>query len=302
MNKLTTSIIALGALGLATAGVQAGHHEAGEKPANEPLVIGAEDGGTSGLSLDDVLTGAHRSDKNKARDAFRNPAETLAFFGLEPDMTVVEIWPGGGWYMEVIAPYVAADGAYIAAGFDRSAESDYVKRATQAMIDKVEANPELYGQVTVTELSREKFDIAPPESADMILTFRNVHNWMDGSENVHRTFAALYKALKPGGILGVVEHRASDAEEQDPKAASGYVREDYVIMVAEAAGFELVDRSDLNANPKDTRDHPKGVWTLPPSFRLGDEDREKYQAIGESDRMTLKFRKPATGGMAAVSE
>ena len=295
MNILTALLVS----GMAVTSVgMAAHHEEGE--ASAPLVIGEVATGPA-PTLEAVLAGDHRPDKNKARDVYRHPLETLNFLGLQADMTVVEIWPGGGWYMDVVAPVVAVDGAYIAAGFDRSSDSPYVKRATQGMIDKVEANKAVFGKVTITELAAGKTDIAPEGSADMVLTFRNVHNWM-ASDFSAEAFAAMYKALKPGGILGVVEHRASADVPQDPKAASGYVRQDAVIKMAEDAGFQLVDSSEINANANDTKDHPAGVWTLPPSLRKGDEDREKYLAIGESDRMTLKFMKPTVGGMASSDQ
>ena len=283
------------------------HHEAGEHAsaaapaATQDLVIG-EASTAPGPSLEAVLAGDHRSDKNKARDVFRHPAETLNFFGLTADMTVAEIWPGGGWYMDVVAPVVAAQGAYYAVGFDRSSDSEYVKKSTKAMIDKVEANQGLFGRVVITELSNEKFDIAPPGSVDMVLTFRNVHNWMDGTGQEVRVFNAMFKALRPGGILGVVEHRADADAPADPKAASGYVPQALVIKLAEDAGFQLVDSSEINANAKDTKDHPSGVWTLPPSLRKGEEDKDKYVAIGESDRMTLKFVKPQSTGMASIAD
>ncbi|MES2642259.1 MAG: methyltransferase [Myxococcota bacterium] len=238
-----------------------------------------------------VLAGPHRSEANKARDVYRHPAETLAFFGLARDMTVVEIWPGGGWYTEVLAPVLKEKGRYYAAGFEADTDSDYRKKSLVTFGEKLAASPDLYGSVVVTELGAKKLEVAPPGSADLVLTFRNVHNWMS-ADFADAAFVAMYAALKPGGVLGVVEHRAGTEAPQDPKAVSGYVREDHVIAMAEKAGFKLVDRSEINANAKDTRDHPKGVWTLPPALRLEGVDREKYVAIGESDRMTLKFVKP----------
>jgi predicted methyltransferase len=302
MNKKTLSALLVSGIAITTVAITtmavADHHQAGE--ASQPLVIGEASTGLS-PTIEAVLASDHRSDENKARDVYRHPLETLNFFGLSADMTVVEVWPGGGWYMDVLAPVVAVDGSYIAAGFDRSSDSEYVKRATQGMIDKVEANQPLFGKVVITEMAVGKTDIAPEGSADMVLTFRNVHNWM-GSGFSAGAFGAMYKALKPGGILGVVEHRASTDEPQNSKAVSGYVRQDAVIKMAEDAGFQLVDTSEINANASDTKDHPGGVWTLPPSLRQGQTDREKYLAIGESDRMTLKFVKPAVDGMAAVNE
>lgn len=239
-----------------------------------------------------LADGEHRSEANKARNAFRNPVETLAFFGLTPDMTVVELWPGGGWYTEILAPYVRDEGAFYAAGFDQEATSGYPARLNAAYAEKLAARPDLYDHVIVTELSPPaKLEIAPAGSADMVLTFRNLHNWM-GRGQLFSVLEAAFKALKPGGILGVVEHRGDPDMAQDPEAKSGYVSQDFAIKLAESAGFELLATSEVNANAKDDRDHPAGVWTLPPSLRLGEEDRDVYMAIGESDRMTLKFIKP----------
>jgi predicted methyltransferase len=243
-------------------------------------------------TLDRVMAGDHRSDANRARDAWRHPKETLAFFGLRQDMTVLEIWPGGGgWYTEILAPALREHGRYVAAGFDPKTESQYQQNGIKAYAGKLAARPDLYDRVTVTALQHPgAMDPVPAGSVDMVLTFRNLHNWMarDAAEEM---LAAMHAALKPGGILGLVEHRGSDAAEQDPRAKSGYVRADYAIALAEAAGFELLGRSEVNANPKDTKDHPNGVWSLPPTFRGGDAERDRFAAMGESDRMTLKFRK-----------
>lgn len=242
--------------------------------------------------LKSAIAGDHRSEKSKARDRFRNPLETLLFFGLKPNMTVVEIWPGGGWYTDILAPALKGTGRYYGASWDRQANSAFIQRTLKRYAKKLADRPDLFSEVVVTELSRTKTDMAPAGIADMVLTFRNVHNWMKfGYEAT--IFEAMFKALKPGGILGVVEHRADPDDIPDPQALSGYVDEQHSIEMAEAAGFKLVEKSEINANPKDKRDHPKGVWTLPPSLRLKDQDREKYLAIGESDRMTLKFIKPA---------
>jgi predicted methyltransferase len=244
-------------------------------------------------ALQNVIAGPHRSESNKSRDVYRHPLETLTWFGITEDMTVVEIWPGGGWYTEILAPFLKERGKYYAVGVDSASETPRIRESAQRFKDKLAANAELYSAVIVTELAPpKKIEIAPADSADMILTFRNVHSWM-GTGVAEDVFVAMYRALKPGGILGVVAHRGDTATPQDPKAASGYVTEEHVITLAEAAGFQLVDRSDINANPKDTKDYPDGVWTLPPVLRKGEVDREKYLAIGESDRMTLKFTKPA---------
>jgi predicted methyltransferase len=205
-------------------------------------------------------------------------------------MTVVEVWPEPGWYTEVIAPLVAANGKYYAAEQPPNPASPFISAQLKAYQDKVAARPELYGSVVLTSFGRDRADLAPPASADLIVTFRNIHNWMaDGW--APQAFASMYRALKPGGVLGVVEHRGKPGVPQDPQAKSGYVDEDYAIAMIQAAGFRLVAKSEINANPKDTKDYEQGVWTLPPVYRVGAKDREKYADIGESDRFTLKFVK-----------
>ena len=244
-------------------------------------------------TLDKVLAGDHRSAQNKARDAWRHPKETLTFFGLRQDMTVLEVWPGGGgWYTEVLAPVLREHGHYIAANMDSKSTSKYVQDNLKKFADKVAARPDLYDRAKETALQApNELHPVPDGSVDMVLTFRNVHNWMgNGSEDA--MFKAMFAALKPGGILGVEEHRAKNTEPQDPKAKSGYVRTDYLVALAEKAGFKLIGESEVNANPKDTADHPNGVWSLPPTLDGGDTDRDKFIAIGESDRQTLRFRKP----------
>ncbi len=243
-------------------------------------------------SLQHVISGNHRSAAHKARDVYRHPKQTLEFFEVQPNMTVVEIWPGGaGWYTEILAPYLKQQGKLYAAHFAADSSVPYFQKNLKKFIGKIKAQPEIYGKLILTELDPpQKLDIAPEASADRVLTFRNVHNWMKKG-TAEKVFQAMYIALKPGGILGVVEHRGDASLPQDPKALSGYVREDYVIDLAKKAGFTLLAKSEINANPKDTKNHPKGVWTLPPSLKLKDQDKEKYQAIGESDRMTLKFIK-----------
>jgi len=243
-------------------------------------------------TLAEIADGAHRSDANKARNAYRHPVETLECFGLEPEMTVVEIWPAGGWYTEVIAPYVMEDGKYIAAHWDPDSAIEFIQKGVQAYKDKLEANPEVYENVEMAVLMYpDKLEFGLPESVDMVVTFRNIHNWM-GRNFADDMFAPMYRSLKPGGILGGIEHRGDPAVSQDPKAASGYVNQDYAIQLAEKAGFELAATAEINANPADTKDYETGVWTLPPTLRAGQENREKYLAIGESDRFTLKFVKP----------
>lgn len=244
-------------------------------------------------TLDRVIAGDQRSPANRARDVWRHPKETLRFLGLRQDMTVLEIWPGGGgWYTEILAPLLRERGRYVAAGFDPSTDSQYQQNGIRDFAAKLAARPDVYDRVTVTALQHPgAMSPVPDGSVDMVLTFRNLHNWM-AREAAEAMLAAMYRALKPGGILGLVEHRGDPALPQDPRAKSGYVRTDYAIALAEAAGFELLGQSEINANPKDTRDHPNGVWSLPPTFRGGDVDRDRFAAIGESDRMTLRFRKP----------
>lgn len=244
------------------------------------------------MSLQQLADADHRNETNRARNDFRHPVEVLEFFGLEPDMTVIEILPSTGWWTEIIAPYMRDHGKYYAAHFSPNASASYMPPNLRNFEAKLTATPELYGKVTVRHLNPpHEVVIAPAESADMAMTFRNVHNWiMAGLQD--EFFATFYAALKPGGILGVVEHRAKPGAGMEVMRTSGYVEEDYVIELAAKAGFELVAKSEINANPKDPTVHPEGVWTLPPNYRLGDTDRAKYTAIGESDRMTLKFVKP----------
>ena len=247
-------------------------------------------------ALDAAINGDQRSDENKARDKFRHPKETLAFFGFRSDMTVVEIWPGGGWYTEILAPALKGSGKFYAAQYSPNPTYGYQRRYYGAFLTKLGENPKIYRDVEITALDFPyDLRIAPAGSADMVLTFRNAHNWVNPGYGAHAAalaFKVFFDALKPGGVLGVVDHRWPDAGNEDPKAENGYVSEERIIGLAEAAGFELAARSDINRNPRDNHDHPKGVWTLPPTLAMGEEDREKYMEIGESDRMTLKFVKP----------
>jgi len=253
-----------------------------------PSATAAQDDTSTVAALQAAIAGPQRSEANKARDKYRHPLETLTFFGIKPETTVVEISPGAGWYTEILAPFLKDHGKlYEAVGGGAGAK---------AFEEKLKADPAVYGQVIVTVLQPPaQTEIAPAGAADMILTFRNVHDWLPRG-TTEDYFKAFYRALKPGGILGITDHRADPSQPQDPNAKNGYVRQDYMIQVAEQAGFKLIGTSEINANPKDQRDHP--VWNLPPTLRLGQKDRAKYLAIGESDRMTLKFTKPTTEAQA----
>jgi predicted methyltransferase len=246
-------------------------------------------------ALKAAIAAPHRTPANVARDPARHPYETLTFFGIKPSYTVVELSPGGGWYTEILAPYLRDKGQLILAGDDPNSETAYFQRSAARMKEKLAALPAVYdkAQVTVFAAGTGKLDYAKPGSADLVLTFRNVHNWIGtGEEKAQAVFKSAYTALKPGGTFGVVEHRRPASVKQDEKAESGYVHQAYVIRMAESAGFKLVASSEVNANPKDTADHEGGVWSLPPTYGLKDKDRAKFEAIGESDRMTLKFVKP----------
>ena len=246
---------------------------------------------TTALALDNILAGSQRSAENSARDRYRHPKETLLFFGIRPEMRVLEVWPEPGWYTEIIAPLVREHGKYYAAMIAADPQSKYVTERLSEYQQKLGSHPDVYAGVEVVTFPSDGGDVVPPGSLDMVVTFRNIHNWM-ARGGAEQAFATLYKALKPGGVLGVVEHRGNPAVAQDPKAKSGYVNEDYAIRLIEGQGFRLVGESQINANARDTKDYEQGVWTLPPTYRLGDKDREKYAAIGESDRFTLKFIKP----------
>ncbi len=231
-----------------------------------------------------------RADKNRARDVYRHPAETLAFFGVKPDSVVVEIDPGAaGYWTEILAPYLKDHGRYIAALPEPT--SDEAKRGAAGFAAKIAGDPKDYDRVETVVFGADRHALIAPGGADFVLTFRNLHNWMaDG--DAEASLKAFYAALKPGGVLGIEDHRGLDTAPQDPLAKSGYVRQDYAVKLIEAVGFKFAAASEVNANPKDTKDYSVGVWALPPTYRLKDVDRAKYQAIGESDRFTLKFVKP----------
>lgn len=278
----------LAVLLFATLPVQAMHHAAAEGKAG----VSTETRAKSVIietKLQDTIDGEHRSAANKARDPYRHPHETLTFFGLTDDMTVVEVWPGGGWYQEILAPYLADNGQYIAAGWPEGTEVGYQQRLRAQEIARIKTQSELYGRIVQTEFQPpETVLLAPAGSADLVLTFRNTHSWMRSDEMAPAAFKAMYDALKPGGILGLVAH---ESKLETPVPGTGYLTQAQVRDLAEAAGFVFVAASDINHNPLDSTDHPNGVWTLPPVLR-GDGDKAVYQKMGESHRMTLKFTKP----------
>jgi predicted methyltransferase len=239
------------------------------------------------IALARAIAAPTRTPANVARDRYRNPGPTLTFFGVKPTDTVVEIWPGGGWYTEILAPYLANGGTYYAAA--------PAGRGAERFQQFIAANPAVYGKVKVANfpILAQGGTPVPPGSADVVLTFRNVHNWMMGDQPfADQAFQQMYAMLKPGGTLGIVDHRLPERADTARERSSGYLKTSTVRRLAEKAGFRFAGASEINANRKDTADWPEGVWTLPPTYRLKDQDRAKYAAIGESDRMTLKFVKP----------
>ncbi len=241
-------------------------------------------------TLAQLLKAPYRTHANVVRDIHRHPIETLAFFGVRDNSTVVEILPGSrGYYLEILAPYLNTRGVYIAANRDELAAPQYLADH-QKFLGRLKEDPEVFAKVKVTKFNADRHEIAPAGSADFVLTFRNLHNWIERNE-IDGALRAFHKALKPGGVLGVVDHRGRTDLSQEAQMKFGYVREDVAIKQMEKAGFKLAGTSRVNNNPKDTKDYPDGVWTLPPSFRLGDKDRAKYQAIGESDRFTHRYVK-----------
>ena len=255
------------------------------------IVAGSAAAEAIDAALATVLAGPQRSAANKARDAYRHPAETLAFFGVKPNQTVVEMLPGEGWYTEILAPYLRDQGKLVAVGFPPDSPNEYMRKRQAEYAQKLAADPANYGKVEVRAMAAEKVDLGAPASADVVLNFRNTHNWIRRGQ-FESAYKAIYTVLKPGGVLGIEQHRAAAGADPKVTAESGYVPEDWLIAELGRLGFEFAGKSEVNANPKDTRDYPKGVWTLPPSYALGATDHDKYAAIGESDRMTLKFVKP----------
>jgi predicted methyltransferase len=273
----------LGAAALSACGARGG----GSKPAAAPTTLEA------------AIAGSWRPPADRARDRWRHPLQSLQFWGLKPGQTVVEFWPGAGWYSDIVGPFLAATGGKLYAADLEATDAD-ARAMIEAYRRKLADQPKLYGKVEITAFGPTSGPVAPAASADLVLFLRNLHNWM-AAGLAEKAFRDAFAALKPGGVLGVEEHRADPAATPDVTAASGYVRQDYVVQLAQEAGFTLAAASEINANPKDTRDHPFGVWTLPPARRSSPRgkpadpgfDHAKYDAIGESDRMTLKFVKPA---------
>lgn len=274
---IATTLLAATAPAFAMADPHAGHGDHGAHGAAPDGAIAA------------AVAAPTRTPANVARDAARHPTETLAFFGVKPGDTVVELWPGGGWYTEILAPLTQSGGGtlYAAAPWERGLNTI---RKWQ------EAKPDAYGAVKLAEFPATGAGPKVPDgSADVVLTFRNVHNWrFGGMDKTAEAFQQIYAMLKPGGVLGVVDHRLPEGMDSALEEKSGYMKRSSVVAFAEAAGFKLAGESEVNANPRDTHDYEKGVWSLPPTLTNKDVDREKYVAIGESDRMTLKFVKPAS--------
>jgi predicted methyltransferase len=278
MNNRRQSLSLLTAL-LALAGCAAGRTAPATPVAPAPV----------DPALSAAVASPLRSPAAVARDPVRHPVEELTFFGLRSNQTVVELWPGGGYWTDILGPYLAGHGHYYVA-LPAVADTDEYS-GVERWRKRFASQPERYGTIMQTTLGPGQFDIAPPGSADLVLTFRNLHNWMDGGY-APQALAACFRALKPGGIFGIEEHRGRADQPQDPKAKDGYVRQDYTIALARQAGFELIGSSEMLANPRDTKDWVDGVWTLPPSLSQGEKDRDRYIAVGEADNFVLMFRKP----------
>ena len=286
--------IALAALALVACGGAAAPAPATSTPP-PPKTSAAELGpapADSDARLAWALAGPQRSDANKARDAWRHPKETLAFFGVTKDSHVVELWPGNGWYTEVLAPFLRDSGKLTVTNFDPAKAKGEQKEFAEGFDKKLASNPSVFGKVEVRRIAPpDDLSLGADGSADVVLTFRNLHGWINNGYE-KKVFEAAFKVLKSGGTFGVVEHRANAGVDPKTSAKTGYIPEQSVIDLAKSVGFKLAAKSEVNANPKDTHDHEGGVWALPPTLRNGDKDRAKYTAIGESDRMTLKFVKP----------
>lgn len=243
------------------------------------------------LTVEQAVAAPYRADYNRARDQYRHPTGTLEFFGVRPDMHVAEIWPGpAGYYAEILAPYLREAGRYIAVVDSLTSDDPRVVARNQYLFSRFEDHPEIYGTPLRADMSGGDNQIAANESLDMVLIFRNLHNWVMGGSDAFM-LNGIYWALKPGGRLGIVAHRLDGAPQQGDGISGGYMTEAFAIARVESAGFRLLAKSEVNANPRDNKDHPRGVWTLPPTLSLGETDKEKYLAIGESDRMTLLFER-----------
>ena len=292
-NRITSisAAVLLGSLLAASPGFaqSAATSAASDQPANE-MVPPTSANDFTASQINAVLEGHWRSAAHRARDASRHPKATLQFFGIRPDETVIEITPGGGWYSEILAPLLKDNGHYIAAVMKPST-GDEAKQNDSVLHRKFAADPARFGDARIIAFDAHDPVLGPPDSADAVLTFRNVHNWV-AAGTAPAMFKAFFAVLKPGGTLGVVDHRAAPGADLDKVVNSGYLPVASVVKFATDAGFTLQKHSDINANPRDSRDHPKGVWTLPPTLALGDKSKAKYEAIGESDRMTLRFVKP----------
>jgi len=249
------------------------------------------------LVLQQLADAGQRSKEHKLRNKYRNPAETLQFFGIQPQMSVLEIWPGHGWYTEILAPFLKDQGKLTLAQFRhndgslKDERSIFWARVSERLAQRVAEQSDYFGEITNIELDPPRFSPPQQEQFDMVLTFRNAHIWNE-SGHLYGTLQSVFQALKPGGVLGMVEHRSARLSDISSSAVEGYLDEAYVIQAAEQAGFELVASSEINANPADTKDYPKGVYALPPTLAMGQYNKAQYMAIGESDRMTLKFIKP----------
>jgi predicted methyltransferase len=259
------------------------------------LLVIASPGFAADSAIENAIKGEHRSAMNSVRDESRHPAATLEFFGFRHDMTVIELWPGGGWYTEILAPALRDNGKLIAATYgDTGDGSEYRTRSHRGYVEKLSANPDVFDAIEIiTFWAPEDASLGPDNRADLVVTFRNIHSLIRRNQQ-NDFFSAAWRVLKPGAVLGIVQHRAPEDADPAISAESGYVPQAHVIELATQAGFSLAATSEINANPLDSKNHPEGVWTLPPSLRLGETDRDRYLAIGESDRMTLKFVKPSS--------
>ena len=296
MKMTTIAILLLGACGVAAVAQTADPTAPAKKV---PPMATAPDAFTH--KLDSVLAGDWRSDKNKARDVYRHPKATLQFFGLKSGMNLIELTPGAGWFAEILAPLQKGSGGYTAAIVTPKKKEGEAAQDKDALSKKFAADPAHYSDAKVVQFDMKTPSFGAPNSADMVVTFRNVHNWVMADATA-AMFKACFDVLKPGGVLGVTDHRAVPGTDLETTKKSGYVTEEYVIKMATEAGFKLDQKSEINANPKDTKDHPEGVWTLPPTLALKNKDREKYLAIGESDRMTLRFVKPGNDKIFATPQ